>query len=358
MTIPKGTLIVAILLPLLFAGFGAASAAPSCEKVAVGAIRWDAWHGDDTSIGKAVERSLGQEKWKDRWPTFQTNESDGIEFNEARPEIVEEEMRLAQDAGIDYWAFMFYGRQSPMGRVLEQYLRSSAQGPKFALVVQVGRLLTAGAAEIASDMQSLTNHPRYLKTRDGRPLIFMYVADPKLKLETVLPAFKRLAANAKAGGTAAPRFVVMSFSTDQARAIAAAADSNDISTYASHGSARGGAYRELASGAEKLWDRQASTGANVVPIIMSGWDPRPRIERPTGFDSGYPGGAYYLSPTPMELATHLDNGIKWVLRHPDGPCTVIIYAWNEYDEGGWIAPTSIEGGARLEAVRQAVANNR
>lgn len=330
----------------------------ACESVSVGAIRWDAWHGDDSGPGKAVERSLGQAKWKDRWPDFHTFEPDGIEFDGARPEIVEREMRLANEAGIDYWAFMFYGRESPMGRTLKQYLRSSAQGPKFALVTQVGRLLTADAAGIANDLQSLVNHPRYLKASDGRPLVFMYVANPKLSAETVLPAFKRLIANATVAGSAAPRFVVMSFSADQARSIAAAAGANDISTYASHGSARGGAYRELATGAEKLWDRQSRTGANVVPIIMSGWDPRPRIENPTGFDGGYPGRAYYAAPNPEELSTHLDRGIKWARSHADGPCAVIIYAWNEYDEGGWIAPTLKDGSTRLEAVRRAVAANQ
>lgn len=31
---------------------------------------------------------------------------------------------------------------------------------------------------------------------------------------------------------------------------------------------------------------------------------------------------------------------------------VIIYAWNEFDEGGWICPTLSEGTARLDAIRK------
>ena len=31
--------------------------------------------------------------------------------------------------------------------------------------------------------------------------------------------------------------------------------------------------------------------------------------------------------------------------------SVLIYAWNEYDEGGWIAPMLDDGTARLDAIR-------
>ena len=30
--------------------------------------------------------------------------------------------------------------------------------------------------------------------------------------------------------------------------------------------------------------------------------------------------------------------------------TVMIYAWNEFDEGGWLAPTLSEGAARIDAL--------
>jgi len=33
---------------------------------------------------------------------------------------------------------------------------------------------------------------------------------------------------------------------------------------------------------------------------------------------------------------------------------VLIYAWNENDEGGWLIPTLSGGDARLEAVHKAI----
>ncbi len=31
---------------------------------------------------------------------------------------------------------------------------------------------------------------------------------------------------------------------------------------------------------------------------------------------------------------------------------VIIYAWNEFDEGGWLCPTLYGGTERLDAIRE------
>ena len=64
------------------------------------------------------------------------------------------------------------------------------------------------------------------------------------------------------------------------------------------------------------------------------------------------------SATPGEIAKHLQNGLSFVKEHPDicKARAVVIYAWNEYDEGGWLAPTRGPDGKpvtdRLDAVRK------
>ena len=57
------------------------------------------------------------------------------------------------------------------------------------------------------------------------------------------------------------------------------------------------------------------------------------------------------------MAAHLSRALAFVRDNPK-VCpanAVVIYAWNEYDEGGWLAPTwAGEGkvnGERLAAVR-------
>ncbi|HPU98575.1 MAG TPA: hypothetical protein PLO53_11560, partial [Candidatus Hydrogenedentes bacterium] len=85
----------------------------------------------------------------------------------------------------------------------------------------------------------------------------------------------------------------------------------------------------------------------------AGWDMRPRVETPVPWVKGGDIEQYYATPAPEELAEHVAKAVAWCQNHPDAaPArTVLIYAWNEFDEGGWICPTLSESTARLDALR-------
>jgi hypothetical protein len=86
---------------------------------------------------------------------------------------------------------------------------------------------------------------------------------------------------------------------------------------------------------------------------MAGWDRRPRVENPVPWENfGGTMDKYYETATPEEVATHVHTAVKWTQRHAaDCPAqAVIIYAWNEFDEGGWLCPTLTEGDARVQAL--------
>lgn len=355
---------LALALIVLPQVFSSARAAEACEKVSVGALRWDAWHGDDSDIGKAAEHSLGQEKWKSRWPTFETVEQGGIEFDGSKPAIVEEEMRMATAAGVDYWAFVHYNAGSPMRRAFESYLGSSKPGPKFALVIQAGRMAGADGQKNIREIQRLFRNPRYFTDPQGRPLVFVKLSPKNDDSPAALNAIKKLQDVPKAKGGVSPSVVIMMGSPASAAAVAGKVGSERITSYAAHGKAVNGPYAELASDAQGLWKKQADTGAAAVPVVMSGWDPRPRIERPVPWSGGSdgsdgnPGAGYYQSPTPAEFSEHLRQGLQWAARDARGGCAVLIYAWNEFDEGGWIAPTKGDGDTRLKAVKTAVESTR
>ncbi len=56
---------------------------------------------------------------------------------------------------------------------------------------------------------------------------------------------------------------------------------------------------------------------------------------------------------PMEIAAMLKSAMNYVTNHP-AQCpanAVIMYAWNEFDEGGWLCPTLHDGNARLNALK-------
>lgn len=86
-----------------------------------------------------------------------------------------------------------------------------------------------------------------------------------------------------------------------------------------------------------------------VPNVMSGWDPRPWHER----------RASYIFPTATEWETELQvmardlwNAPSMGFPLPDGSRqpAFSIYAWNEFGEGGVLAPSVGWNESRLEAI--------
>lgn len=48
---------------------------------------------------------------------------------------------------------------------------------------------------------------------------------------------------------------------------------------------------------------------------------------------------YYVNRTPQLFKQHLKNAVQFVNERSCKPKMILIYAWNEYGEGGYIAPT-------------------
>lgn len=326
----------------------------TCDKMSLGAIRWDAWHGNDMAIGKAVTKSLGQDKWQERWPFFYTQTDQGIIFDESKLEVIQREDNQAHDAGIDYWAFVFYGKDSPMSRVLNNYLSLPKKHTCFTLIIEAGRIADPERGEaIKEQIINLMSNKKYFTGRDKKPLLFLMFAggvddnervDGQLKgAESLIVLLKRKNID--------PNIVVMSFNPNHASDMARKIGSGTISSYVSHGIKQGGSYKELAKSTEKFWDRQYQTGMNVIPVVMTGWDPRPRFENPVPWGNGYPDGSYYEQGNPDEIVNHLQHAVEWTKNHPNSACSTIIYAWNEFDEGGWLVPTMDSDTKRLDAIK-------
>lgn len=335
----------------------------------VGAIRWDAWHGDKGVPGRAVEKSLGPERWHERLPFFAKRLADGrVEMRGDTQEVMDQEIVHAARAGLDYWAFCYYPGANVMNRGLELYLASEHRDKiHFCLLLQSTHL---GKAEPWSKMiESLTRYmkqPGYQKVMKDRPLVYLFMTGPKTlenrfgSLEAALQAFAELREAVKSAGLGDPYLVVQDWSPDVAAQAARHLGFDAISAYATTGGGRGRQpYAALADHTRRFWERCRSTGSRVVPLVMAGWDRRPRIENPVPWerrerDETIDTALHYTAPQPAELAALLHDAIQWNTSHPQAnPAgAVLIYAWNEFDEGGWLAPTLAEGDARLRAIRQ------
>ena len=116
------------------------------------------------------------------------------------------------------------------------------------------------------------------------------------------------------------------------------------------------------AGAQLLGSRPGHRCLNVVPVVTGGWDNRPFIETPVSWYATASTN-YVLSPTSAELAGHLADALNWTsaYRTSSTPAnTVLVYAWNEHAEGGWLCPTvNTNTGApdttRLSAIRSVIA---
>ena len=94
----------------------------------------------------------------------------------------------------------------------------------------------------------------------------------------------------------------------------------------------------------------------MVATVTTGWDPRPFLDCPVPWYHGASDSHWVETATPAEIATHLRQAIAFTAAQPESTLanSVLIYAWNETDEGGWLVPDKGQGTARLDAIRAVV----
>lgn len=347
------------------------------DPVAVGVIRWDAWHtplagaehGGKGGPVKAMEESLNPHRYRHRAPFFaRVDANDVLRIDGYTQEVVDQEIAFAQAGGIDYFAFLLYEENTCMSQGLSLYLSSARRRDvNFCAIASANTFGARASWQAGVDrIVRLMKEPGYQTVCGGRPLLYLFRIEDKWiqawgGREGALLLFGGLRASARAAGLGEPYFVVMSDgSAESGKRAADALGAQALSDYARQKNAAGAPYSELAATARAFWEACAATGAEVVPLVMAGWDRRPRVEHPVPWEPWQKPDAgldkYYVAPTPAELAGHLREAMGWAEARP-AQCpaqTVIVYAWNEHDEGGWLCPTlgadKRPDASRLEAV--------
>ena len=119
-------------------------------------------------------------------------------------------------------------------------------------------------------------------------------------------------------------------------------------------------YNEVRDGYFKYWDK-ADGMFNVpyFPNVSMGWDPSPRCDQSDTLDnSGYPFTHTIGDNTPANFRTALEMTKKRLLANPNGPRILNINCWNEWTEGSYLEPDTVNGMKYLEAVRAVFGKNR
>lgn len=360
---------------------------PQPVKPLVGAIRWDAWYGniptqkiksipkplpgeDPSSVptpnpGKEVLLTLSEKQWEYRWPFFAQTDDKGnlVELNANRQEIMDQEIEYAQRAGLDYWAFAVYPEECPTSFCLKKYLSSSKRSKIdfcFFIVNSAARGRFIDEPEMQEYLLRYISEPGYLKVQGNRPVIFMgFFDDYIIKRYQEGSFWKDYCRKIQAKGLGTPYIVLCGAGCQPNKKmdlLKKMFNADAIGNYAITHSGKSVPYKDLTKSAEAFPIACRQAGLNVVPTAMTGWDRRPRVLHPVSWERWHKKGEgldlFCQSGSPNEIAAHVKRLYDGLKNHPnkDKVNMLLIYAWNEFDEGGWLAPTKGEGTARIDAL--------
>jgi|GEM_PF-1114212 len=294
---------------------------------AVGAIRWDAWLPTTNSVGAQVARSLSPSKYHFRLPYYSIvlsntddDDSNDVDYPPYSQTLMDNEIRYAEYAGIDYWAYCWYPIGSGMDTARNRHVSSGLRDKvKMCAILNVNPFGDAERAQLVDYM----SQSFYMKVQGGRPLLFFFGSSDSLA--TIIA----IQQDCLAKGIPMPYCVSMGGVTIGMDAV---------SNYAIGGS-NGQTFSSLAASAESNWNSQKSS-RQVIPLVTTGWDPRPRYDHPVTWTT-VSANSWAQTATASQIAAHLQNGINWTKNNSSSTLAnaVLMYAWNEHDEGGWLCPT-------------------
>jgi len=364
------------------------------DGILLGAIRWDGWFG-----GSHYVKNLFPEEWRYRLPFYASVLPDGqVDMASDSQAVMDQEIAYAAANGIDYWIFLMYIVRDEQGNPLgeeqvgwkanemnlsRQYYLSSPykQRVNFALMLQVQGYVDADGngqnfgehnwnfqvEETVTQMQE----PSYQTVLDGRPLVYFFLWGEDVgkiwgswdAMRQKLDGFRQYA---QERGLKNPYIVAMVFSAEEGARAVTELGVDAVTSYSggfipgSYDNTADYTYYDYTAQAQAdrdLWESFRAAGLKAVPVASMGWDPRPHRDDIFGY-GGYTSGPVVERAAPEQLAAHVLEAVEWMRTYPEAaePQTVIVYAWNELSEGGWLVPTLEEGDARLRVISEALLN--
>ena len=111
-----------------------------------------------------------------------------------------------------------------------------------------------------------------------------------------------------------------------------------------------GDYEKWAEASTAMWDDfSARFSIPYLPNVTVGWDANPRFAFKTG---------YINNPSPEKFAKYVRKAKAYLYEHPEQPQILTINAWNEWSEGSYLEPDSLHGYGFLQALKEALKDDR
>lgn len=342
------------------------------DDVKIGAIRWDSWYE-----GAPDQRVLEQPGWRHRAPFFARWDEDGrLHLEGDRTPVLQAEVAYARAIGVDYFIFGFYPETGSWGRDVDRMrkingaLRTYLALPdrmavKFA--VSINQLFPASdAPAMAEAVAGFAAHPDYMRTDGGALPVFILAHDGLdwskfFGTDEAARSVIRLMRQRTRERTGRDIiFVILNYRSDLAWRAALAYGLDMVSSYANFAPGKGAeesSYERCALHGEGVWHRAAEAQVPYAPNVTLGWDERPRKTAAKEPQKRIQ-GPWCALPSPGALAGHFARAAAFARQRPVPFRTITVYAWNEFTEGGWMAPTQGDGARWMSLLRQAIGRQR
>lgn len=318
----------------------------------IGVINWDNSQPMNTYFGTHASRVESQPKYRARVPYYADLAADGtVSFHLKTQEEFDRELSYAISAGIDYFAYAWYtedhltdteeniakGSVEPFLWELNHARHLHAQS---TLRDKIGMCAVLICPHIysESDFAKLADAMKqpYYETVDGRPLVCLFGG---YRMDFI----NRLRRFPADFGTADPYIVfhdsgVLSENGDYSLV-------DGVCDYACP-STRSKDYAALID--RDLWtnENRKQYGVKILPHFTMGWDPSPRIDSPVPW-CGYPAADYAPQASEEEFLAGGRRFAEWIRANKDAVVTdrIHVFAWNEFEEGGYICPNLCADGS-------------
>lgn len=331
-------------------------------RAQVGAYYFDGWAGKHRDAGDT------NQPWARHAPSHLSkrmlDEFPGREpvwgWRDDTAAIMERQIDLAADHGLGFWAFCWYFNPDAAAVASDSKHTGLAlftaapnnQRMKFCLLVANHdnyRLQNAANWRKAAQMWlPYLRHPSHL-TVGGLPLVIIFNAQ-----DSDRQGFEFAQAVAREAGLPGIAFAACSPNPPAVGFSLTTRYNVGIGWEAGYEQRR---YADLIQTVKGSW--KGTPELPHIPCLLAGWDKRPWEKPATGNKADDAKLCWFFPDrTPELFARHVADAIDWLDAHPEQATKeriLLAYAWNEYGEGGYLAPTKDDPAGRyLQALKSVV----
>lgn len=334
------------------------------SELKIGVINWDGClESNTTYFGGYCAKTLSGEKYKNRVPFYaDVTAENQVSFHKRTQEEFDKELEYAIDAGIDYFAYVWYTKRdkfAPDENVSETarhvheltYIRQLHMESSLKDKIKMCAILSAHPItdEELKDLSETMQKP-YYQYVDERPLVYIYTGYNKELISRLRQACKQV-------GVPDP-YVAIFTNNNPAKEGETYREADAVSAYCVPNEDKDCDTKEdFVSYMLDMNDLMLSYSLPVIPMYSVGWNPSPRIDTPVPWYA-YANKKYTSASSPEQIKEGAKGLSKHLLKKGVEVKSILSYAWNEFEEGGFICPTFDSNGniddSRLKAFKDAV----